>query len=595
MSGVSMRTARASLAALAAGALVLTGCSSGGGGEGGSQDKAEQRQVDYNFGDAKESQGPAPAVKGARSGGTIQVLQRDSFAHLDPNQIYVADEGSVSTLLHRKLTDYKRDKDGNYAVVGDLATDSGKRSNGGKTWTYTLKKGVKWENGDPITSKDVRHTIERRFASFLAEGPTFIQEWLTGTSGADFRKKLPDGPYKGDHLPKDVLDTPDDRTIVFHFDKPVADLPYALAMPGYGLVPEKGDTKKKYDKAPVSSGPYKLKSFNPGKNMKLVRNTEWDPKTDATRHQYPKAFTFQFDVSYEDSTKRLISDSGENKTTVSFTNEVDASSMQTVQTDPAVKKRSIAGHQSFVTWINFNLDRMKNKKVRQAVAHAAPTQPLIAAFGGANAGEAAGNYISPTLAGFKPTDPLGKKKKPQGDLKKAKAFLKGVPKKELKLTFAYQNSPEWQQYSTALKENLEKIGFDIQRKELVTDTYLDQIGKVDNDYDMYHSNWGADWASGLTVVPNLFDGRQIQDGSANYSHYDSERTNKEIDRVKTVQDPKKAAGEWMKLSDDILKRDLPQVPLMYYKSVQLYGSKIGGAYYDGVLHGMQPTALYVKK
>lgn len=591
-----MRATRAGIAALAAGALTLTGCSSGGGGGGlGELSDTEAKQLSFEFGGAEDSRGPAKHAKGARKGGTIEVLQRDSYAHLDPTQIYVADEGSVSTLLHRKLTDYKRGPDGDYKVVGDLATDSGKKSDGGKTWTFTLKKGVKWEDGSAITSGDVRHTIERRFASFLTEGPTFVQEWLTGTSGADFRKKLPDGPYKGDHLPDSMLETPDDRTVVFHFDEPVSDLPYALAMPGYGLVQKKGDTKEKYDRDPVSSGPYRVASFTPGKSMKLVRNRHWNPKTDAVRHQYPDAFTFQFDVDYEDSTKRLIADSEDNKTTISFNNEVDSTSMQTVQQDEEVKKRAISGYQGFVVWLNFNLDRMKDPRVRRAVAAAVPTLPLIAAHGGGKAGEIAGNYISPTLVGHKSTDPLGKKKKPHGDVEKAKKLLKGVSKEKRKLTFAYQNSPEWQEYSTAFKETLEKAGFDIQRKELPADSYLDQIGKVDNGYDMYHSNWVADWANGLTVIPNLFDGRQIADGSANYSHYDSERTNKEIDRIKKVQDPAKAADEWMELADTILTRDLPQVPLMYFKSVQLHGSKIGGAYYDGVLHAVQPTALYVKK
>lgn len=593
-----MRTARVSVVGLAAGALLLTGCSSGGGGGGEgdvSKEDAKKQQVQFEFGDEQASAGPAEEVKGAQKGGELTVYQRDSYAHLDPAQMYVSDEGSFSTLIHRRLTTYKRDNAGKYTVVGDLAKDSGKSSDGDRTWTYELKDGVKWEDGSPITSKDIRHTFERQFAPFVSEGPTFIQQWLAGESGVGYRKMLKDGPYKGKHLPDKVLETPDDKTIVFHFKNPQPDLPYALGMAGYSAVQEKGDTKEKYDKKPVSSGPYKIESFKSGKSMKLVRNDEWDPKTDSVRHAYPDTHKIQFGVSYEASTKRLVSDSAENKTAVSYTNQVDASSMQSVRSDASVKKRSLAGYQPYVGKISFNMDRLKDKKVREAIAYALPAQSLVQAFGGSGGGELGGSYLSPTVAGHTGADPYGKTKKPQGDVKKAKQVLKDAGKTGKKITFAYQNSPEWSDFSIAAKDNLEKAGFDVQLKDVVTDTYYDQIGKVKNNYDMYHSSWGADWPSASTVIPPTLDGRQVQDGAANYSHYDDPKMNKEMDRVSKITDAEKAAAEWGKLGDKILKEDLPDVPLMFYKQIQLHGSKVGGAVLNDVLSGIDPTQLYVKK
>lgn len=206
---------------------------------------------------------------------------------------------------------------------------------------------MKFENGQPITSKDLRHTFERQFASFISNGPTYVQRWLADAEGNEYRKLLPDGPYKGKHLPDSVLETPDENTIRFHFKKPVGDLPYALAMAGYAVVPEKGDTKERYDKAPVASGPYKIQpgSFKSGKGMQLVRNPNWDPNTDITRHQYVDRFDIQFGVSYPDSTQRLMSDSADNKTAISFNNQVDAASLQQVAGEPDIKKRSTSGYQ----------------------------------------------------------------------------------------------------------------------------------------------------------------------------------------------------------------------------------------------------------
>ncbi|MGW0735098.1 ABC transporter substrate-binding protein [Streptomyces sp. NPDC002851] len=594
---------RTAVVALAAGALVLSACSSGGGGGGkdgssgeGTVPEAKEQGL-ITFGGAEESTGPAEDVPGAKPGGTIRILQRDSFAHLDPAQIYVSDEGSLATLLHRRLTTVKLDNDGKYQVVGDLATDSGKSSDGGRTWTYKLKDGIKFQDGSPITSKDIRHTFERLFAKFVTEGPTFIQTWMANTAGADYRKLLPDGPYKGEHLPDSVLETPDENTVVFHFKEPQNDLPYALGMAGYGVVPAGAkDTKQKYDKKPLASGPYKIQEFKTGKSMTLVKNTEWDPKTDASRHQYPDKFEITFNHQSDDYAKRVMSDTGENQYASTFTNQVDAGSVPRVMGNKELKDRSLAGYQSFVAQFAMNMDRIKDKKVREAIAYALPIKSVLSPYGGAAGGDLAASLISPLLPGHDKTyDPYGKLKKPNGDPQKAKKLLKEAGKTGMKLTYAYNNSAEDQQVAVAVADALEQAGFDVQRKELPADTYYDLVGKADNQYDLYRNNWGHDWPSSSTVIPPLFDGRKIADGANNYSHVNDPKINSEIDRISKIADPAEAAKEWWNLNKYILEEVLPVVPAYYYKQLQINGSKIGGAVYNDDLSGIDPTKLYVKQ
>ncbi|MGK5632558.1 ABC transporter substrate-binding protein, partial [Streptomyces sp. URMC 123] len=584
-----------------AGALALTACSSGGGKGGGKEggdgkEPTEQRAL-VAFADAKASTGPAEAVPGAKPGGTIRVLQRDSYAHLDPAQIYVSDEGSLSRLIHRGLTANKLSNDGTYSIVGDLATDSGKSSDGGKTWTYTLKDGIKFQDGSPITSKDIRHTFERQFASFITEGPTFIQQWLAGVSGAKYRELLPDGPYKGKHLPDTVLETPDEKTVVFHFKEPQADVPYALAMPGYGAVPAGAkDTQKAYDRAPLATGPYRIESFKTGKSMTLVKNENWDPKTDPARNQYVDKFEITFNHQYKDSSERLMSDAGENKNAISFNNSVDASSLPKLFQDEAAKKRSVSGYQPYVGQIAMNMNRIKDKKVREAITHAVPIKSILAAYGGSPAGELAGGVISPTLTGYqKGYDPYDKLKKPLGDIPRAQKLLEESGQKGMKLTYAYINTPEGQQASVAVADALKKAGFDVQRKEIPAESYYDLVGKVDNGYDLYNNNWGADWPSAATVIPPLYDGRTIQDGANNYSHVNDPKINSEIDRIRKITDTKQAGAEWFKLSQYILEEVLPVVPTYYFKQVQLYGSNIGGVVYNTDIAGIDPRKLYLKQ
>ncbi|MEV6109542.1 ABC transporter substrate-binding protein [Streptomyces sp. NPDC051940] len=599
---MTIRVARthAIVAALAAGAIALTGCSSGGGSKENEADKAadkkaaEKQQAQIEFGDAAASTGPAPEIKGAKTGGEIIMLQRDPWAHLDPAQIYVADEGALSRLIHRGLTGYKN-VDGKQTVVGDLATDSGQTTDGGKTWKYTLKDGIKWADGTDITSKDVRHTFERQFADFVNQGPTYIQAWLADVPGTDYRKLLPGGPYKGKHLPDSILATPDDKTITFTFKTPHPDFPYALAMPGYAMVSAAKDTKEKYDKNPMTSGPYKIESQQTGKSMKLVRNDQWDPKTDVTRNAYPDSFNIELGVSEETYGKRVIADNGADKNIATFSNSITGAQLQELDKNAGAKARSIPGVQPYVGQLNINMDRVKDVKVRQAIAYALPIKAFQTAFGGPKVMDLAGGLVSPTVAGYEEGfDPFGKLKNPLGDIEKAKSLLEEANAVGTKLTMAYGNTPQAQQYSAAYEDALKKAGFDVQRKELAADTYYDQVSLVKNSFDIYPTAWGADWPSASTVIPPLYDGRQIQDGASNYAHINDPKVNSEIDRINLITDPAEAAKEWNKLAQYIVKDVVSNIPVAYYKQVQMWGSNVGGAVYDDVIGEIDPRKLYVK-
>lgn len=454
---------------------------------------------------------------------------------------------------------------------------------------------MKDQNGSAITSADVRHTIERMYAPFITDGPTYIQNWLSG-AGTTYRKALPDGPYKGKHLPDSVLATPDAKTVVFKFKDAQPDLPQALTMPGYSLVPKKTDTKEKYDTAPVSTGPYKIADFKPGKSLKLVKNTNWDPKTDSVRHQYVDGFNIEFNHSEDDQTKTILADRGEAKNTTMFTGQVSTNQVRNVVEDAAAKKRTILGYAPYVWQLNFNLQRVKNKKVRDAIAYALPSAQIYKLDGGAYGGETATGLMSPTVPGYeKGYDPFGKLKKPNGDVEKAKKLIKEAGAEGQKMVYAYANTEVRQQQSVVIAKRLEEIGLKIVKKEIDQATWYEQVGKVDNGLDLYMTGWGQDWPSPSTVIPPSFDGTQLQDGSAVYSHIDDPKVNSEIARILKITDPAAAQKEWAKLHRDIVERVNPAAPIYFTKVFQIFGSNIGGARYSSDSSYVDVTRLFLKK
>ncbi|MET8568446.1 ABC transporter substrate-binding protein [Streptomyces sp. NPDC004783] len=594
------RTATAALVAVAAGALTLTAC---GGGDSDSpakdnskskQDAAAQSKP-VQIGDAQASTGPAAEVPGAKPGGVATVYQEADFSHLDPGQIYVSDGKLLSRLIFRGLTQYNEDDKGNLTVVGDLATDAGKASDGGKTWTYTLKDNLKDENGNPINSADIRHTIERLYTSYITDGPTYLQQWLSG-AGTTYRKAY-EGPDKGKHLPDSVLETPDDKTVVFHFKEAQPDLPQMLTMPGYSVVPVETDTKEKYDTDPVATGPYKISDFKPGKSMTLVKNPQWDPKSDSVRHQYVDGFNIEMNHDDEDQTKTLLADQGEAKNAMMFTGQVATTQLQKVVSDKnAMTNRTIQGYAPYVWQLNFNMDRVKDKKLRDAISMALPADAVYKADGGAYGGEVANSLMSPTTPGYdEKYDPFNRLKKPNGDIEAAKKLIKEGGFEGKTLVYAYGNTPVRQKQAVLIADALGKIGLDIQKKEIDSATWYEQIGKVKNGYDLYMTGWGQDWPSASTVFPPLYDGNQIQDGASNYSHINDDHVNSEIARIQKITDTAEATKAWGELNKYITENVNPAAPIYYTKVFQIFGSNIGGIRYSSDSSYVDVTRIFLKK
>jgi peptide/nickel transport system substrate-binding protein len=593
------RRAYSAAAVLSVGALALSACSSGNSGGGSSNPSggstsaagATAKVQAITVGTAADSTGPATAVAGAKKGGTAIDLEVAGINHLDPAQAYVNQEQVIGQLFSRQLTGYKIDPvSGKTVLVGDLATDTGTESDGGKTWTYHLKDGLKWQDGTPITSEQVKYGIERLFSSYETYGPQYLQLWLTGQS--DFRKVY-SGPQGGKSLPDSVLATPDDKTVVFHFKSAHADAAYAMAQSGSGPILKSKDTGPKYDTAPFADGPYQVSSYKPGKALELVRNKYWTAASDPIRNAYPDKWDIQLGVEQPGLTQRLEQQSGNDKNAVALVAPADPGQMS-VLAGSQYKDRVVSNYQPFVDVFNINLKRITNVKVRQAIIYAFPMRQVQTALGGPQQGDLASNLIGPTVSGFKPSDPYGKLTKPTGDPEKAKELLKEAGVSNLHLTYAYADQQRWANVATTLKSAFAKAGIKLDATAIDSTSYYGQIGKVNNPYDLYRTGWGADWPNASTVIPPTQDGRLIADGDPNYSMLNDQHVNTEIDRIGKISDLNEQATQWQTLGEYIMKTDAPEIPALYDKYYNVHGGGLGGVGYNFALGTINPNTIYVK-
>lgn len=569
-------------------ALVVTGC--GGGDDNSptadsSKAPAAGEQVVYRYGIDDTAQGPAPAVPDAVPGGTVRVYNVVDFGHLDPARIYSNHEQATSLLMTRTLTQY-RQSGNDVSLVGDLATNTGVTKDGGKTWTYTLRDGLTWEDGSAITSADVRHGIERSFFKDYVEGPTYLQSWFADSQ--NFRKYYP-GPYEGKHL--DAIKTPNAKTIVLKFSKPRPDVPFALAMPAGAAVKESRDTRAKYDLDPFSSGPYMVEAHKVDKSMTLVRNPNWKPESDPIRNAYVDKFEFNFGELPLATNQRLIAANGDDQAAMTSVDGLSPEVLQQVVSTPDLLKRTVSGVTAFSTYQAINTKRITDLRVRKALMYAFPRQQVRQILGGANNGDFATTIGSPTLVGHEESDLF--QVPPEGDPEKAKQLLAEAGKPNQKIVYAYGNLPRGEQIAVAVVAGLEKAGFQVVKKPVDAKLFSLNVSDPDNSYDLYGGGWGADWPSGTTVYPPLFDGRKIAKGSFNTSFLNDPAINKEMDEISLIADPVEAGKRWAALDRKILAQ-VPVIPNLYDKNQQLYGPKIGGAVQDIVLGIISLNGIFVK-
>lgn len=575
----------------AASTTVLSACSSGdaGGSGKGSGDKgipkvSENKATVIEVGTKADSTGPAPAVKGAVKGGTLYTMDQIDCDHLDPAQIWSSYEGWLTPLFMRGLVGYKVADNGTTTLVGDLATDAGTTKDGGKTWSFTLKDGVKWEDGSDVTGDDVRHTFERLFAKFVTFGPRYPQEWLVG--GDKYK-----GPYEDKHLDSIEIDG---RTVTFHLKEARGDFNFTLSMRAFSIVPKKHDTKEDYDKKPFSSGPYKIDARQVGKSMSLSRNPHWDPATDPIRNAYPDKWQLQFGFQSLASTDRYIADQGNDQHTLSLLNEVAAERVQKVLDDPALKKRVLTHLDSATYYYAINTTRIKDVKVRQALNYAWPSQQTQLIRGGASSSEIATTIISPLTPGHADFDIYGKKAKPAGDPEKAKALLKEAGKTGQKIVIAFQQSDNQVKQAVAIKSALEKAGFAVVTKQVDKTSFYSQIGQIDNTFDMFAAGWSADWPGGYTALQPTFDGRVIANGASNWPQLNDTGVNKAIDAAAKITDPDEANKAWGAIDRQIMEL-AAVVPDYWPIRNYFHGSKVGGLVYDEGNTGIAIGKLYAMK
>jgi peptide/nickel transport system substrate-binding protein len=514
-------------------------------------------------------------------GGTLTYYIRSAYEHTDPQRSYLGVEmTNFSRTVYRSLVAFPISDDPKVATtpVADLATDTGTSTDQAKTWSFTLKDGIKWQDGKPITCEDFKYGASRVFATdVITGGPNYILTYLDVPT--DPKTGLPSytGPYKSSAAGQAAFDKAivcKGNTITYHFKKSWPDFPQAIAslhmMDPYRKDKDQGD-KSNYQI--FSNGPYELEGgkWNAQTGGTFVRNPNYVASTDSTdiRKALPSKIVFKVGNTSEVITDLINANAGADQGAVTQ-QSIPSSKFAEV----ASSKNTVSVKSPYVDYLVLNFKRMTNPKVRQALALSTNDTAWVAAGGGPKAYDPATDIVSPSVNGYQADlFPGG-----EGDVAKAKALLASAGvKTPYPINFTYPSTPTADAQARALQQTWEAAGFKVTLQGIAnSDVYYTNIQSPTQTADVIWAGWGADWPSAITVTAPLFDSRPNLTANSNgqdYGAYKSDAFNALVDKAQSAANLDDQT-KFLQQADQVLAKDVAYIPVDIPIFYMIHGSKV---------------------
>ncbi len=571
-----MRLKKPIIAVSTLGLMALAAC--GGSSDGPNVDSGTF-QTGGNAGagtDPNRSDGPAPEISGAKAGGTVKVISVAGLNSMDPSEAYYTNTASIlSSLVVRSLTQYVYE-DGQMVLIPDLATDLGTPNDDFTEWTFTIREGVKYENGTPVTPKDIAFGIKRSFdRATFPEGAAYSNDYFKG--GAKYK-----GPYSSNSNYSGVTIAGNKLTI--EMSKPFPDMPYWGAFPAIGPIPEgKASDPSKYALHPWSTGPYMFKDYTPEKSLTLVKNPNWDPASDPGRHQYADEFDMTFDVPSAKVDQIMLSDQGAGKTTLTYDNILASDFIKAKQN---ASDRLVLGSSPCSFYWAPDYRKITDIEVRKALAYAYPYQDAWAA-GGEIVGvtrQPGTNMMPPGIPGRVDYNPLPDHDPGSTNADEAKKLLKDSGNLGYKIQYLYaQDDPVSVDVKDTIAKALKAAGFDPQPYASTVADFSTLRADPATKINVRSAGWCSDWPTGGSWFPPLFQSTDLaaEGLGSNYAVFSEPDVDKRIADIQEQPVDEQPAA-WNELDKYIAETYFPTFSTGYDGVAIMHGSQIHNMEDDNV-------------
>jgi oligopeptide transport system substrate-binding protein len=454
------------------------------------------------------------------------------------------------------------------------AAESWKVSDDGKVYTFTMRKGAVWSNGDPVTADDFVYSFRR------LEDPATAAEYASMLYVVKNAKEINEGKAKPEELGVKAIDP---NTFEVTLNAPT---PYFLEMlthqANYPL------NRKSIEADPknwinagnlVSNGAYTLAENKPGDHIKLVKN----PK-------FHDADTVKIDVvNYFPTTDRAAAlkrfEAGELDSNDDFPTE------QLADMKAKLGDQVHVGPYLGTYYYAFKTDKepWSNLKLRRAISMAIDRDDL-AEHAWSNAMLPGYSMVPPGIEGYEPAIADFAEMSQIDREEEAKKILTELgygPDKPLKMDIRFNTSPNHQRTAVAIQEQLKPLGIEVTLTNTDGKTHYEYL-EHKGDFDVARAGWIADYKD-----PETFLGITRKASGNNYSDYDSPKFEELMDKAAAAGGDPAQRSKLLSQAERVMIDDVGLMPLLYYSYHNIVSSKLKG--FDDNVMDVHPTRFISKE
>jgi peptide/nickel transport system substrate-binding protein len=552
-------------AALLAISSVTAACSTSAGSTSGSPGAASPG--------SPASAAPAGSAA-AHPGGTFTILANSNFGVADPAQNYTLQEWQLLIMTHDGLTGFAHQ--GGTAgtkVVPDLATSLPQPTNGGKTYTFQIRKGIKFSNGQTLKPSDFTTTFERQFT---VPGPTSFYSGLVGAAKCT---------AKSCDLAKSGGVVADDKayTLTLNLTAPDPELLDQLALPFAVAVPAGTSPKLTGNSVPPGTGPYMWKSYNPNTQAVLVRNPYfkvWNPAAQPAGNPDEIVEKYGLQVSEE------VTEVENGQANEVFDGDQIPSDRLSELNSPKYAGQVHVNTLTADWYFALNTTRapFNNVKARQAINYAANRAAYVKIAGGPSLAVPACQILPPNFPGYSAYCPYTAGSSTTSwtgvDLAKAKQLVAASGTKGMKVVVNGTNDEVGKSLVQQMIADLDSIGYKATPQLLTTGVQYPYSQNSSNA-----SKWNVAWSAWYQDYPAPSDFLNVltgcgsihpnSDASPNIAEFCDKSIQAQIDKAETMGQSPAAETLWQQVDHEMTDQ-APWVNMYNPRQIDFLSSSVGG-------------------
>jgi peptide/nickel transport system substrate-binding protein len=502
------------------------------------------------------------ASSSAKSGGAVTLVEGTYPQSLDPSIDFTTQGGEVHWLTYLGPYSFAHASgSGGTQVIPAVATALPTITDGGKTYTFTIRKGLKYSDGTPVKASDLTFGIERALklgwsaASFLTSTIVGAGDYAKGKAKSVSGITTDDGTGK----------------VTIHLISPYGAFEDVLAVPGVSFMPATTPMKPEPSSPPVGFGPYVIKN--------VVANVGFDldvnPSYAAQAIPGIPAGHVNVHVKVESNTTTEASDVLNNQADVfDWGDTIPPALIQQVSSQASARFRSVQTNKTFYWFLNTTQKPFTSQLARQAVATAAD-RPALARLG--SGALIPGCYLLPPAMVGHPTQPC-----PYGsptsapNVAQAKKMVQQSGMAGTPVTVWAENRQPRLEWAENYAATLNSIGFKATLKTIADANYFSTIETLKNHPQTGFADWQQDFPNPTDFYQNLVDANAIVPvGNSNYEEVNDPHIQAELKALYPVPATQiqSAASRWAAL-DYYVSQKAYVVPYGYLASPEFVSNRI---------------------